>query len=157
MNYTPLATVIRLISLNCINLWLTMFIISFTGYDPELYLLSWIIIASVRALIPGRWSFVDIFALDFVNCLYRSRFRHQQSCTWSKWPEAISSSSSVGSCFWRSANVEIWNLCLYSSSCWDTIFFDHGMYRDGVIQIEALIITHFNDLIKSSASFPLYV
>ena len=25
-----------------------MFIISFTGYDPELYLLAWIIIASVK-------------------------------------------------------------------------------------------------------------
>jgi len=50
LNYTPLATVIRLISLNCMNLWFTMFIISFTGYDPELYLLAWIIIASVCPL-----------------------------------------------------------------------------------------------------------
>jgi hypothetical protein len=55
-----LATVIRLISLNCINLWLTMFIISFTGYDPELYLLAWIIIASVCVLFPVCWSYIDI-------------------------------------------------------------------------------------------------
>lgn len=49
VNYTPLATVIRLISLNCINLWMTMSIISFTEYDPELYLLAWIVIASVHS------------------------------------------------------------------------------------------------------------
>jgi len=48
VNYTPMATVIRLISLNCINLWVTMFVISFTDYDPELYLLAWAIIASVH-------------------------------------------------------------------------------------------------------------
>jgi len=50
LNYTPLATVIRLISLNGINLWLTTFIISFTEYNPELYLLAWIIIASILSI-----------------------------------------------------------------------------------------------------------
>jgi len=54
VHYNPLAAVIRLISLNCINLWLTMFIISFTEYNPELYLLSWIIIASVSLIFKSE-------------------------------------------------------------------------------------------------------
>jgi N-glycosylation protein len=54
VNYAPLAAVIRLISLNCINLWITIFIISLTNYDPELYLLAWIIIACVLGpILPG--------------------------------------------------------------------------------------------------------
>lgn len=90
LNYTPLATVIRLISLNCINLWLTMSIISFTGYDPELYLLAWIIIASVLSLLSLRLT-----DLDSLSCLYRSRFRDQQPRSRSQWQEASSSHPSV--------------------------------------------------------------
>jgi N-glycosylation protein len=63
VNYTPPAAVIRLISLNCINLWLTMFIISLTGYDPELYLLAWIIMASVK-----YHSLVESLVMIFSFC-----------------------------------------------------------------------------------------
>ena len=85
LNYTPLATVIRLISLNCINLWLTMFIISLTEYDPELYLLAWIIIASVSICCPL------LTMPDPVNCLCCSGFCYQQPCPWSRWTKATSS------------------------------------------------------------------
>lgn len=106
VNYTPLATVIRLISLNCINLWLSMYIISFTGYDPELYLLAWIIIASVSSSTlkqSVRWH-----CLDFVDCLHCSGFCHEQFGSWWKWAQAVSGNPSVTFL----SVVECWDLAM---------------------------------------------
>ena len=78
VNYTPLATVIRLISLNCINLWLSMYIISFTGYDPELYLLAWIIIASVWAPFCNILGWLTSYRF----CRLLALFRISSPATW---------------------------------------------------------------------------
>jgi hypothetical protein len=107
LNYTPLATVIRLISLNCINLWLTTFIISFTGYDPELYLLAWINIACVSDIASAlTW-------VDSVDCVYHTGLRHKQPGASPKWAEALSSHPSV-CLFWKMLTMTSYEIFVFT-------------------------------------------
>jgi hypothetical protein len=49
INYTPQATVVRLLSINAVNAYLTLNVLSITGgfQDPRLLLPGWVSIATV--------------------------------------------------------------------------------------------------------------
>lgn len=49
INYTPQATVVRLLSINAVNAYLTLNVLSMTGgfQDPRLLLPGWVSIATV--------------------------------------------------------------------------------------------------------------
>lgn len=50
IHYTPQATIVRLLTINAVNAYLTMTVLSFAGgfEDPRLMLPGWIGIATVR-------------------------------------------------------------------------------------------------------------
>lgn len=57
INYTPQATIVRLLTINAVNAYLTLSVLSLTGgfHDQRLLLPGWIGIATVRAsLSPSR-------------------------------------------------------------------------------------------------------
>lgn len=52
VNYTPQATIVRLLTINAVNLYLTSWVLHLTGgsEDPRLFLPAWITIATVSPL-----------------------------------------------------------------------------------------------------------
>lgn len=54
INYTPQATIVRLLTINAVNAYLTLSVLSLTGgfHDQRLLLPGWIGIATVRASPP---------------------------------------------------------------------------------------------------------
>ncbi|KAM0465355.1 hypothetical protein ACHAPV_001401 [Trichoderma viride] len=55
INYTPQATIVRLLSINAVNAYLTLTVLSLTGgfQDPRLLLPGWVSIATVWTLLPS--------------------------------------------------------------------------------------------------------
>ena len=58
INYTPQATIVRLLTINAVNAYLTLSVLSLTGgfHDQRLLLPGWIGIATVRASLPPSRS-----------------------------------------------------------------------------------------------------
>ena len=60
LHYTPQATIVRLLTVDAINGYLTSWVLHLTGgfEDPRLILPAWIIISTVRNPLPPKQSLI---------------------------------------------------------------------------------------------------
>lgn len=67
INYTPQATIVRLLSINAVNAYLTLTVLSLTGgfQDPRLLLPGWVSIATVWTLLLSLFGEMMMIASPF--------------------------------------------------------------------------------------------